>query len=252
MLTQSTEVRDADSSFAVQAGTKSYARQLIRTGNLPRQPGLTASGRMPWLPEERNAAIIDVGCGWGTLLLDLQQRGYENLLGVEGDAEVAREAENRCLDKGIRIVHSEAISFFEHTTLIADRVLLFHVLEHFPSTDGRRLLGAIREHLRDGGQIVIEVPNMSSVTGMNMQCSDLTHATAFTEYSLRQLLDDAGFENASVICSPPPLRWWRMGRSGSGMAWHLNHTIHSVLYKLTNSGPRPNCFCPALLVMATK
>ena len=254
MLTQSSEARDVDVPFEMDTTTKSYARQLIRTGNLPRELESTNSDRMLWLPEDRQAVIVDVGCGWGSLLLDLRQRGYENLLGVEGDAEIAREADRRCGENTNRIgiVHSEAITFFEHTSIAADRVLLFHVLEHFSAKHGTRLLKAVRERLKDGGRIVIEVPNMSSVTGMNMQCSDLTHATAFTEYSLRQLLDDAGFENASVICSPPALRWWRIGRQGSGLAWHLNHWIHSVLYKVTNSGPRPNCFCPALLVTAAK
>lgn len=233
---------------------KSYSRQLIRTGNVPRSPNGLSRDRMPWLPEDRDAPIVDVGCGWGTLLLELRELGYRNLFGVEGDEELAAETGKRCGSNaaGIRIVHSDAIAFFEQTDLIADQITLFHVLEHFSPANGVRLMSAIRSRLHPiRGQVVIEVPNMSSVTGMNMQCSDLTHATAFTEFSMKQQLDHAGFENVSVVCAPPPLRLWRIGRPGSGLAWHANHTLHSILYKVTNSGPRPSCFCPALLVTAS-
>ena len=233
---------------------KSYSRQLMRTGNLPTQRVEARSERKPWLPKDQNALIVDVGCGWGTLLLQLRQLGFSNLMGVEGDSDLAREANERCGNNsnGIRIVHADAIEFFEGTDLRFDRVLLFHVLEHFPSSEGKRLLTAIRSRLADSGHVVVEVPNMSSITGVNMQCSDLTHGTAFTEYSMKQLFDNAGFEKVSVLCMPPPLRWWRIGRQGSGIVWHLNHQLHSILYKITNSGPRPTCFCPALLVEAER
>jgi cyclopropane fatty-acyl-phospholipid synthase-like methyltransferase len=197
---------------------------------------------------------VDVGCAWGTLLLELRQLGYRNLVGVELDAELAIEASARCSGNGetIRIVRSDALEFFRNTNLLADRVTMFHVLEHFSRKDGVRLLSAIRTRLHpDRGQLVIEVPNMSSITGTNMQCSDLTHATAFTEFSLKQLLDNAGFESVSVICKPPALRWWRIGRQGSGFGWHANRWMHTMLYAVTNSGPHPNCFCPALLVTAS-
>jgi 2-polyprenyl-3-methyl-5-hydroxy-6-metoxy-1,4-benzoquinol methylase len=249
----SMELRKMSAPFAFEpkAATKSYSRQLVRVGNLPSQPN-TSAERKPWLPPDKNSLIVDVGCAWGTLLLELRQLGYGNLMGVEGDSDLAREAAKRCEDHGIRIIHSDASGFFERTDQIADAVLLFHLIEHFPPKDGVRLLESIREHLRPGGQIVIEVPNLSSVTGMHMRYSDVTHATGYTEYGLKQLLDDAGFENPTVVCVPPPLRWWRLGRQGSGLAWHLNRRIHKLLYELTNAGPRPTCFCPVLMVTAIK
>ncbi len=231
-----------------------YRRQLVRTGNAPRLPGGFSQERRFWLPEDKDALIVDVGCAWGTLLLELQNAGYKNLVGVENDEELAAEARERCAGQGadVRVFHSDATAFFERTDLIAERVTLFHVLEHFPPKDGQRLLHAIRRRLHPGrGQLVVEVPNVSSVTGMNMQCSDLTHATAFTEFSLKQILDEAGFEHVRVICNRPSLRFWRIGREGSGLGWHLNHAMHAMLYRITNSGPRPSCFCPALLVTAS-
>jgi 2-polyprenyl-3-methyl-5-hydroxy-6-metoxy-1,4-benzoquinol methylase len=239
---------------ALESKGNGYRRQLVRTGNAPRQPGGFSRERSSWLPENKDALIVDVGCAWGTLLLELQNAGYTNLAGVENDEELAAEARARCAGSGalVRVFHSDATIFFEQTDLVADRITLFHVLEHFAPRDGKRLLRAIRSRLHpERGQLVVEVPNVSSITGMNMQCSDLTHATAFTEFSMKQLLEDAGFEHVSVICNPPSLKFWRFGRQGSGLAWHLNRSMHRMLYRVTNSGPRPNCFCPALLVTAS-
>jgi 2-polyprenyl-3-methyl-5-hydroxy-6-metoxy-1,4-benzoquinol methylase len=146
----------------------SYRHQLARTGNIPRHPEGLARRRMPWLPEESDALIVDVGCAWGTLLLESRKVGYRNLLGIERDEELAAEASTRCGGSGetIRIIRSDAIAFFENTDLLADRVTLFHVLEQFAQKDGVRLLAAIRARLHpERGQVVIEVPNMSSITG---------------------------------------------------------------------------------------
>jgi cyclopropane fatty-acyl-phospholipid synthase-like methyltransferase len=208
---------------------------------------------MPWLPIESDALIVDVGCAWGTLLLELRQMGYTNLLGIELDEELAAEASTRCGKSGgtIRIIRSDAIDFFEKTDYLADRVTLFHVLEHFPPKAGERLLSAIRARLHpERGQLVVEVPNMSSITGLHMHCTDLTHVTGFTEFNLRQILDNSGYEQVSVICIRPSLRLSQIGRQGSGVGWRFNRWLHTALYSITNAGPRPSCFCPALLVTA--
>src|SRR5579863_3837583 len=144
----------------MQSKEKSYRSQLVRTGNIPRPPEGLARERMPWLPKEEDALIVDVGCAWGTLLLELRQLGYRNLLGIELDEELASEASSRSGSSGetILIVRSDAIEFFEGTNVLADRVTLFHVLEHFPAKEGARLLSAIRARLHpDRGQLVIEV-----------------------------------------------------------------------------------------------
>src|SRR2546430_15980279 len=41
----------------------------------------------PHLPADRGAAILDVGCGFGGLLMHLRDRGYTNLSGVDVSPE---------------------------------------------------------------------------------------------------------------------------------------------------------------------
>jgi 2-polyprenyl-3-methyl-5-hydroxy-6-metoxy-1,4-benzoquinol methylase len=238
---------------AMNTVAKSYSRQLARTGNYSGTVRGFQPERMPWLPQDKNALIVDLGCGWGQQLRQLRQLGYNNLVGVEGDQNLATEVGEQCGNgaNGIRIIHSDAIEFLERTSLVADRITLFHVLEHFSPSAGERLLSAARARLHPKcGQIVIEVPNMSSLTGPHMRYTDLTHMLGFTEFNLRQLLDNTGFEEVSVICGRPRLGLWRIGQQGSGLAWHANRWLHRAVYSLTNAGPRPTCYCAALLVTA--
>jgi len=231
---------------------QSYLHHLVRTGNMPCFLEPPTSERIRSLPENRDAMIIDVGCGWGTLLLSFWDAGYTNLVGVERDKELAAEAQKRCEIAGgkIQIVHQDAIEFFEQTQRMFDRVLLIHVLEHFSGTAGNRLLNATRERLTKGGRVVIEVPNLACIASVNMQFSDITHVTAYTEYSLRQMLEDVGFSAVRIENSKPRLRLWRIGSGASGIGWYANRALHRLLYGITNSGPRPTCVSPALLMTA--
>jgi hypothetical protein len=165
---------------------------------------------------------------------------------------LAAEAERRCEIVGgkIRITHQDAIEFFEQTSQVFDRVLMFHVLEHFPEVAGKRLLNAIRQRLTKRGRVVIEVPNLACITSVNMQFSDITHLTGFTEYSLSQVLDNVGFASIRIECPKPELKLWRLGRGNSGIGWYANRALHRLLYGITNSGPRPTCVSPALLITA--
>jgi 2-polyprenyl-3-methyl-5-hydroxy-6-metoxy-1,4-benzoquinol methylase len=232
--------------------TNSYLHHLVRTGSTALGQEQLHPNRLHSLPEDREAKIVDVGCSWGALLLSLWNAGYTNLYGVERDKELAAEAERRCgIAAGrIRITHQDAIEFFEQTSEVFDRVLVFHVLEHFPEAAGKRLLNAIRQRLTSRGRVVIEVPNLACITSVNMQFSDITHLTGFTEYSLSQVLDNVGFTTVRIECPKPPLKLWRLGRGNSGIGWHANRALHQLLYGITNSGPRPTCVSPALLITA--
>ncbi len=65
-----------------------YDQHYGRMGNVP--PAMDASyrGKEPhlraeWLPPNKEAAILDIGFGWGNLLRSLWISGYRNLYGVD-------------------------------------------------------------------------------------------------------------------------------------------------------------------------
>ena len=60
-------------------------------GLRPRQPALEQLIARHF-PRERDAAILDLGCGGGALLYFAQRAGYRNARGVDGSAEQAISA----------------------------------------------------------------------------------------------------------------------------------------------------------------
>ena len=52
----------------------------------------------PYLPESKDARILDVGCGMGFALLALREVGYNNLEGIDSDQGQVAAACNRSLD----------------------------------------------------------------------------------------------------------------------------------------------------------
>jgi SAM-dependent methyltransferase len=171
---------------------------------------------------------------------------------VDRCAQVLQIARD-CLPPQIELHCADAREWLAVTRASFDRILLFHVLEHMPVEAAAALLEVARHHLLPAGAVVIEVPNMSSVMAGNTFWSDITHVRGYTEYSLGQLLDLAGYPHWETVCRPP--RPFARGlvtgrRSGTSLGWWLNRLLHLGLYRVCVSGPMPRCFCPALLMLA--
>ena len=111
---------------------------------------LTAAGR-----EGPNLKLLDVGCSWGFLLAQAQQRGFETS-GVEvsrPDAEYAREQLGLSVFSGQLEDARLPSSHFDVVTAI-------HSFEHMP--DPLRSLREVHRILRPGGLFLAIVPNYDS------------------------------------------------------------------------------------------
>ena len=104
----------------------------------------------------RSAKICDMGCGNGGLLEKLRNHGF-GVVGIE-PSPFARETVE---SKGLRVYEGTAESLpISIPEAPFDLVVMHHVLEHCldPHLAISNLLGLIR----NGGHLVIEVPNCSS------------------------------------------------------------------------------------------
>jgi len=148
-----------------------------------------------FLPENKQARILEIGCGMGNFLLFLGEEGYENFLGVD----IAPEAIRYCLDKGIsKVKFIKDLMEFLSTAPQFDLIVLNDVIEHLPKNEIVDIFCKISEKLTANGQVIIKTGNMSSMVGLRIRYNDFTHTAGFTEYSLKQTLFFAGFKRTEV------------------------------------------------------
>ena len=164
----------------------------------------------PALPEDRQATVVDVGCGYGFALLALQKLGFENVEGVETSAQQAERAHGFGLK--VNVVADTAVWLGERASHFSV-VLLRDVLEHVPVPEQIPLLRAIRQSLVPGGRVIVQVPNANAILAARWRYNDFTHHCSFTEHSLYFVLKNAGFEDiefsAEMGIVRPSLRLWR-------------------------------------------
>lgn len=140
--------------------------------------------------------VLEVGCGLGTVLKFLEDRGYDALIGVDVD----RKAVTRCREAGLDVHLISSIQEFTHSTVERfDLVLMLHVLEHLEKNEIVSALTAIRSIMAEGGRIMVAVPNAQSPTGAYWAYEDFTHSTIFTSGSLYHVLSAAGFTQIELI-----------------------------------------------------
>ena len=141
-------------------------------------------------------SVLELGCGNGLFLRFLQHMGVENFLGVDGDPRVLEEMPESLKT---RVKISDFSAFFSSDCQEKyDRIVLFDVLEHFSPEDGVGLLASLKGRLKEGGRVVVRVPNVASPFGLNLQYNDVTHRTAYTPGSIAQVARAAGCEIVAI------------------------------------------------------
>jgi cyclopropane fatty-acyl-phospholipid synthase-like methyltransferase len=139
--------------------------------------------------------FLEIGCGTGAFLAYLAAKGVADFRGIDHDpalaAVIPAEVRDRFVCGDLWQALADGPRF--------DRIVALDVLEHFPAEEALRLLGAARARLNPGGRVVLKVPNAACPWGLQYQFGDLTHRTAFTPQSLRQLAGAAGMEVVALF-----------------------------------------------------
>lgn|GEM_PF-878268 len=217
--------------------------------------------RLPrWIDEvPRDARILDAGCAEGHLLEALRRVGYSRLTGVDLSRELLASARRR-LPGTVELIEADLRLWLKQAADNTYDLIFFHdVLEHLPRQHTIEVLREFHRILAPGGRLRIRVPNMSCLIAANCMAIDFTHVTHFTEFSLLQVLEAAGFDPDRVVLEKqaPRLFWsWcqphrAFFRLLNRLRWHLNNGVHKALYMLVDF-LRPTVFDPNVIVVAFK
>lgn len=148
------------------------------------------------LPVNKDANILDFGCGFGQVLRELEALGYKNAIG----AEIDQKAIEYCKKRGFKVEDvSNLDSFLEKYENYFDMIIMNHVLEHFPKEKIIPTLSKLKNTLKKGGSIFIAVPNAQSNTGAYWAYEDFTHSLIFTSGSIYYVLKMAGFDDIEFV-----------------------------------------------------
>jgi SAM-dependent methyltransferase len=110
---------------------------------------------MPWLNGvDRNAAILDYGCGYGRTMQALKHEGFSNLAGIDSSPEMIARA--RTLNPDLHFSVLDAPPALALPDASIDVVVLFAVLTCIPSNGAQRnLIGELARVLRPGGMLYL-------------------------------------------------------------------------------------------------
>jgi len=199
-------------------------------GGLERRRATLASLVARYFPTDRQARILDIGCGHGALLYFVHQAGYGLATGVDVSPQQVALAQRLGIT-GVRQGDLlDTLGKLEPRSL--DVVVALDVIEHFTKDELVDLVDGVARVLKPGGRWIIQAPNGESPFCGAIRFGDLTHEQAFTRTSLDQLLRISGFAAVSTYETAPiahgfksAIRWmlWRIIRSGLRM-WSMAET----------------------------
>jgi 2-polyprenyl-3-methyl-5-hydroxy-6-metoxy-1,4-benzoquinol methylase len=160
----------------------------------------------------RDQDVLDIGCGEGFFAAELKKDG-NRIVGVDA---LPHAGEGGALERYISADLNAALPDLarqagEHRF---DRVLLLDVLEHLVQPE--LLLSEVRPALKEGGRLVVSVPNVANITVRlallfgrfpytDRGILDSTHLHFYTRRTARALLEENGWEIVAAKTTVMPL-----------------------------------------------
>lgn len=151
---------------------------------------------LKYLPGDRQSKILILSCGPGYFVDLLTREGYTDVLGIDSDPEKVSHATRRNLNCRV----GNAFDFLEDTEDRYDVIIAEQEINHLTKDEILVFLRLCLHKLVQGGKLLVHSLNGANpITGSEALAQNFDHFNTFTEYSLRQVLDYAGFHVIKVI-----------------------------------------------------
>lgn len=150
--------------------------------------------------EERSPAL-DIGCGRGEFL-ELLRENRIDATGIDSNDMMIQH----CKEKGLHAIHADAIDYLGTVGAgTLGSITAFQVIEHLSTTNLTKFLNSAYQALRNGGVIILETVNTSSIYAMmHYYYRDPTHCRPRHPEAYRFFLESHGFTNISLSYRSAP------------------------------------------------
>jgi SAM-dependent methyltransferase len=146
---------------------------------------------LPHMPQNKGARILVISCGPGYLVNMLRDNGYDNVLGIDSDAGKISHATLRGLDCRT----ARAFEFLADSSEQFDAIIPEQELNHLTLDEQIEFLSLCAQRLRGGGSLLVYGLNGANpLVGSENLAHNIDHFNTFTEHSITQVLELAGFE----------------------------------------------------------
>lgn len=247
MSAQASPIDYRERLYAAYVSAHAARLRAIDSRAVRRDFALYAKVAGPFLPPDREAKILDLGCGFGGFIAYLRNRGYGRAQGIDISPEIVAAARGL----GIEGVHcADIASFLSCVSSEFALITAFDVIEHFRKQEIVDLLYLVREALAVDGRMIIWTPNAMSKYGRWCRYADFTHEHIFDANSIRQCLTATGFRHVQVL----PLRPMVRG-AASALRWSLWQIWEPLLklsFAVESGWESGQVFTPNLVAVAQK
>ena len=214
------------------------------------------SSRAPYLqrvirehfPADRDARILDLGCGHGSLVYFARQAGYRNAEGVDRSPEQVAEARRLGIE-GVR--EGDLMDTLDALPEGSQHVIIaFDVIEHFTREELLPFIDAVQRTLAPGGRWLIHTPNAESPFFGRIRYGDITHEQAFTVTSLNQLLRASGFADVRCFEDTPVVHG--VASAARWSVWKLLRALMRTYLMAETGSPGSGVLSQNMLAVAIK
>ena len=150
--------------------------------------------------KNRAARVLDMGCGLGETINALKKLGYKDITGVDYSRECVEFCRQHLYEGGgIQVCQGDALEYFYQCNEKYDVIFFNDIIEHFQLEDVIKILKGMKRCLNKNGSILIKTMNGgNSILGSTTLYSDITHKIMFDEFSLKEVVKIAGFQNVKI------------------------------------------------------
>lgn len=149
-----------------------------------------------YMPKNQSARTLVISCGAGYMVELMNSEGYTDVLGIDSDPDKIALAKNH----GLNCRATNAFSFLRENREPFDLIFAEQEINHLTKDEIMAFLSLCHRNLREGGMLFVHSLNGANpITGSEALSQNFNHFNTFTEYSLRQILSYAQFQDIRVF-----------------------------------------------------